>query len=271
MRGRHRCRHFRGMGYLTERLRGFGAAASFLTRIPTPTNDGGPEQGLVWFPVVGGLVGLAIGISYGLAQAVFAPLIAATLAIGVGMAMTGAFHEDGLADTADAFGGGWNRDEVLRILKDPRQGTFGVLALVISSVLKIGAIATLDPWAALTVLPAAHALSRSGAVGLLAFVVPASGDGLGASYARVATRARLGWALAIGVVLSVPLMGIWLLPPAAVAAVLLVVLVRLSIDKAGGLTGDVLGAAQQVVELSILLGASAVVTNGWGTLPWWHA
>ncbi len=258
------------MGYLTERLRGFRAAASFLTRIPTPANDEGPEKGLVWFPVVGGLIGLAIGISYGLAHSVLSPLIAATLAIGVGMTMTGAFHEDGLADTADAYGGGWNRDDVLRILKDPRQGTFGVLALVISSALKIGAIATFDPWAALTVLPAAHALSRSGAVALLAFVTPATGEGLGASYARAVTRAQVGLTLVIGVGLSLPLMGIWLIPPAVVAVVLLVLLARWSIDKAGGLTGDVLGAAQQIFEIAILLGASSVVTNGWGTFPWWQ-
>jgi adenosylcobinamide-GDP ribazoletransferase len=254
-----------------ERLRGFGAAASFLTRVPIPVNDRSPEQGLVWFPVVGALIGLAIAVSYGLALAVLAPLIASTLAIGVGMVVTGGFHEDGLADTADAFGGGWDRDDVVRILKDPRQGTFGVLALVIGSVLKIGTIATLDPWAALTVLPAAHALSRSAAIGLLAFVAPASQDGLGASYARAITRAHVGRTMLIGVALSLPLMGMWLLPPIMVAVVLLVVLARLSIDKVGGLTGDVLGAAQQVVEIAILLVASSVVTNGWATFPWWRA
>lgn len=259
------------MGYLTKALRGFGAAASFLTRIPIPTSNQGPDKGLVWFPVVGSLLGLAIGMAYALTQAVLPSLVAATLAIAVGAVVTGAFHEDGLADTADAFGGGWSRDDVHRILKDPRQGTFGVLALVISSALKIGAFASLDWLAAVVVLPAAHAFSRSAAIGLLAFVAPATGDGLGASYARSVTRAQVGRTLLIGVAIAGFLLGIWLVPIAAVAVVLLVLLVRGAVNKAGGLTGDVLGAAQQVVEIAVLLGASAVMTNGWGTLPWWRA
>jgi adenosylcobinamide-GDP ribazoletransferase len=220
---------------------------------------------------VGALVGGAIGTSYALAQAVLAPLVAAALAIGVGALITGAFHEDALADTADAFGGGWNRDDVLRILKDPRQGTFGVLALVISSVVKIGAIATLDVWAAIVVLPAAHAASRATAIGLFAFVPPATGDGLGASYAQAVTRAQIGQTLAIGIALGACLLGLWLLPSAAIAVVLLALLARWSSDKAGGLTGDVLGAAQQLVEITVLVVASAVVTNGWGDFPWWRA
>ena len=258
------------MGHLTGPVRGFGAAVSFLTRIPISTTDGSPERGLVWFPVVGALVGLAIGLSYALAQTVIPPLTAAVLAIGIGAMITGAFHEDGLADTADALGGGWDRDEVLRILKDPRQGTFGVLALVISSALKIGAIATLDRWAAVAVLVAAHAFSRSTAIGLLAFVAPAIGEGLGASYAQAVTRVQIAQTLAIGVALAVCLLGVWLLPSATLAVVLLALLARWSIAKIGGLTGDVLGAAQQLVEVTVLLGASAVVTNGWGTLPWWR-
>jgi adenosylcobinamide-GDP ribazoletransferase len=259
------------MGPVTTSLRGFQEAVSFLTRIPVSARDERPERGVVWFPVVGALVGAVIGGVYVSASAVLEPFIAATLAIGVGALLTGGFHEDGLADTADAFGGGWNRDDVLRILKDPRQGTFGVLALVIVSLLKIGATATLDPWAGLTVLPAAHALSRSAAVGLFAFVSPAIGEGLGASYASQVTRARIIQTVLIGVVIALPLLGVLLVPAAAIALISLIVLARWTVKKAGGLTGDVLGAAQQVVETTALLVASAVVTNGWADLPWWRA
>lgn len=258
------------MGSLTNPARGFRAAASFLTRIPLAIEGDGPEAGLRWFPVVGAAIGLIIGVTYGLAQSILPSLVAAALAVALGALVTGAFHEDGLADTADAFGGGWTREDVLRILKDPRQGTFGVLALVLSSMLKIGAIAAFDPWAALVVLPAAHAFSRSGAVGLLAFVPPATGEGLGASYARSIGRSQIGQTAVTGVVIAALLMGVWLLPAAAAAIAVLVVLARMTVTKAGGLTGDVLGAAQQAVEIAVLMGASAIVTNGWGTFPWWR-
>jgi adenosylcobinamide-GDP ribazoletransferase len=259
------------MGHLTKLLEGFRAAASFLTRVPVRSSGAGPEKGLVWFPVVGALVGLAIGASYAITAQVLPPLVAATLAVGLGAMVTGGFHEDGLADTADAFGGGWDRDDVLRILKDPRQGTFGVLALVIVSALKIGAIASLDPWTGLPVLVAAHALSRAAAISLLGFVAPATGEGLGASYARGVTRVQIGQTALVGGVLALPLLGVWLLPAAGITALLFVGLGRWSVTKAGGLTGDVLGAAQQVAEITVLLVASAVVTNGWATIPWWHS
>jgi adenosylcobinamide-GDP ribazoletransferase len=258
------------VGDLT-RGQGFLVATSFLTRVPVRSMDAGPERGIPWFPVVGAVVGLAIGAVYSLAHEVLAPSLAASLAVTCGAIVTGGFHEDGLADTADAFGGGWDRDDVLRILKDPRQGTFGVLALVMSSVLKIGAISTLGPWAALITLTGAHAFSRSAAIAMLGWAPAANEQGLGAAYAAGVSRRQIWLTACIGVVLTSVLLGVFLAPAALASCVLLFAITRMAMKKVGGVTGDVLGAAQQIVEICVLLGVSAVVTNGWGTIPWWEA
>src|SRR5439155_19707542 len=125
----------------------------------------------------------------------FPPVVASTLTVGLGVGLTGALHEDGLADLADALGGR-SREEALRILRDPAHGTYGVVAIGLSLVLRVGAVAALDRWAGLAVLPAAHALSRSGSVGLLWAMRPASNEGLGAAFARAVDPRRA--ALAMG-------------------------------------------------------------------------
>ena len=227
-------------------------------------------SGVVWFPAVGVVVGLAVGVTFAVTQVVLPAMVAATLAVAIGVVITGAFHEDGLADTFDAFGGGRTPDDVHRILKDPRLGTFGVLTLVLGTVVKVGAIAPLDGWAALAVLPAAHAFSRSAAVTLLGFVPIATGGSAG-WVARGVTARQISVTSVLGSAIALVLIGMWVIPSIVAAVVVVVVLARWAVGKADGLTGDVLGAAQQLVEIVVLVGASAVVTNGWGTLPWWRA
>ena len=105
-------------------------AVSFLTRVPTGTGAVQPAEMarfVPWFPLVGALVGAAVGGLYAGASALLPPLAAAAVAVTAGVAVTGAFHEDGLGDTADAFVGGVDREDTLRILEDPRLGTFGVV------------------------------------------------------------------------------------------------------------------------------------------------
>ena len=164
-------------------MNGFLGAVSFLTRVPTGTGTRRPEElaGFVpWFPAVGAGVGLAVAAVYVGAGQLLPPLPAASLAVVAGICLTGAFHEDGLGDTADAFAGGHDRDSTVRILKDPRLGTFGVLAVAASLLLRAGAVAAMTPAAALAALPAAHALSRAAAVATMTVVPPAAATGLGA-------------------------------------------------------------------------------------------
>ena len=119
-------------------MKGLLGAIQFLTRVPIRLSEP-PELArcVPWFPLVGGVIGLAVGgVAAGLAELV--PMaVAAAVAIIAGVMITGAFHEDGLADTADAFGGGWTREQRLRILGDPLHGSYGVAALCGTIVVRI--------------------------------------------------------------------------------------------------------------------------------------
>jgi adenosylcobinamide-GDP ribazoletransferase len=210
-----------------------------------------------FFPLVGGLLGLAVAGVYIAARVVLSSFVAAALAIGVGVALTGALHEDGLGDTVDALGGR-SREEALGILKDPAHGTYGVLAISLGLLLRVGALSGLDGWSALAVLSAAHALSRGAA----------TGEGLGASYAAEVSSKRVVAAIFIAVAIGLAALGVWAVPACLLTAVVASAVGRLAFHKFGGLTGDVLGAAQQAAEILVLLLGAAVVTKGWPGLPW---
>ena len=250
-------------------MKGFLGAVSFLTRVPAGARVRGPEElagSVPWFPVVGAGVGLAVAGTYAGARMVLPPLPAAAVAVVAGICLTGAFHEDGLGDTADAFAGGWDRDSTVRILKDPRLGTFGVLAVAASLLLRAAAVAALGPAAALAALPAAHALSRAAAVAVMA-AFPAAGEtGLGASYVLALSRRRALLGVAAGLAAALVLLGAPALWAAAAAAAAAALLGRLATRRLGGVSGDVLGAVQQLGEVLVLLAAAVAVTTGrWGS------
>jgi adenosylcobinamide-GDP ribazoletransferase len=234
---------------------GFAAAVQFLTRVPVRlAAPPSLARSVPWFPVVGGLVGAAAG---GVAAALYdvtGPAVAAVCAVVAGLLITGAFHEDGLADIADAFGGGWTVDERLRILKDPRHGTYGVAALCSSVAVRIVCVASLPTGAtAFAGLVAAHALARGAAVAVMAVVPIVGRDGLGAGYARSVGRAgaTVGVAAALGI--AVVATGWWCGPLAIAAVGGAVVVAWLACRKIGGITGDVLGAVEQVCECVVLV------------------
>src|SRR6266545_1736858 len=232
--------HLRGVG--PPKVRGLRAAAAFLTRIPltaAAVDRDDLKRSVPFFPLVGGLLGLAVAGVYAAARTILPSFGAAALAIGAGVGLTGGLHEDGLGDTADAFGGR-SREEALGILKDPAHGTYGVLAISLGLLLRVGALSGLDGWSALSVLPAAHALSRGATMVLLGAMKPATVEGL------------------------------WVAPACLLAAGAAWAMGRVALRKIGGLTGDVLGAAQQAAEILILLLGGAVVTRGWPGLPWWR-
>ena len=247
-------------------MNGFLGAVSFLTRVPTGTGARRPEAlaaFVPWFPVVGTGIGLAVAAVYAGAGELLPPLPAASLAVVAGICLTGAFHEDGLGDTADAFVGHHDRDSTVRILKDPRLGTFGVLAVAASLLLRAGAVAALAPAAAVAALPAAHALSRAAAVAAMT-ALPAAGDtGLGASYALALSRRRALAGAAAGLGIALALLGLPALVAAAAAALATLALGRLATRRVGGVTGDVLGAVQQLGEILVLLVAAAATTGNW--------
>ena len=234
------------------------AALQFLTRIPIRLRSA-PElaKAVPWFPVVGALIGAAVGgVAAGLMELVPAT-VAATLAIVFGVMITGAFHEDGLADTADAMGG-WTPERRREILKDSRHGSYGVAAMCSTIVLRVLCVASLGPAAAFAGIVAAHTLGRGAAVGVMGLAAPVPTEGLGADYARSLSRARA--ALGVGASLAITSIAVgWWVAPLAVAAAVGALLVSMIARRAfGGVSGDILGAVEQIGECLVLVVVSGL-------------
>jgi len=248
-------------------LNGLRSALGLLTRLPVGDHGGGEDAGLRWFPVVGVLVGLIGGGVYSLAYRFLPSLLAAVLAVAAGAVVTGALHEDGLADTADALGSGASGEEALRIMRDPSLGTFGVLALTTASVWKIAALGALGPVWALTALVVGGTLGRTAAVVLIAVTEPARPDGLAHSVAGGASRAGTWWAVVSGVAVAAAALGPWAPGAVALVAGSAWLVRRTALRRVGGITGDLLGACEQVAELVVL---TLVAGAAWfGDHPWW--
>lgn len=247
----------------------FLGAVGFLTRVPVPVGVLSSEslaRSVRWFPVVGALIGATLGALFaGLIE--FLPAaVAAALVVTAGIVLTGAFHEDALGDVADAMGGRSPEDSA-RILKDPRQGTFGVLALVASFVVRVGALAAMDAATAVAFLIGAHAVARAGAVTMMRTPVT-GGSALGAAYAGAVGPLDVAAAVIAGVLLGGLAAGPWVAAAVAIAALAAFVATRLALAKVGGITGDFLGAAEQLGEAGILVLGAALAYNSWSG-PWW--
>ena len=253
------------MSFAVRQLRLFLCAVQFLTRVPTPTLAGFEPDWISrsarYFPLVGLLVGGVCAAVFWSASQLWTGALPALLAIGVGVLVTGAFHEDGLADTADGLGGGASPERRLEIMKDSRIGTYGALGLGLVLATKVAALATLPAGLGAWTLVAAHAGGRGASVlamRALAYVrdidggkwKPAPSD-LGFWEVLAAlTFAALPLALSpAGVVFQ------GLLAGALLALALALVARRLL----GGYTGDVLGAIEQVFELGFTLGVAAAL------------
>jgi adenosylcobinamide-GDP ribazoletransferase len=237
-------------------------AVSFLTRLRLrpagPPPPGALAQAGWVFPLVGGIVGILGFVAYWIAAALgLPPSAAALLAVAATALATGALHEDGLADTADGFGGGRDPAQKLAIMRDSRSGAFGVLALVFSVGLRAAAIAAIaDAGLVLPALVAAHAVARGALPMVMRRLPPARADGLGAAAGRPAPEVA-GAAAAIAVLVAFVCLGFWLgLAALAAACIGMALLAALARRQVGGYTGDVLGAIEQGGEIIMLLAAS---------------
>jgi adenosylcobinamide-GDP ribazoletransferase len=251
-------------------MRNLRAAIAFLTRIPVPIS-GTPSMtaAVPWFPAVGAAVGVAVGGSAAVLLHLVPPLVAAGLAVLLGILLTGAFHEDGLADIADAFAGGWTPEERMRILHDQLHGSYGVAALCGSIVIRVACIASFGPSPAVAFasVVAAHALGRVGAVALMAAMPAARPDGLGAEYTRSLPPVTAAIGEASGVAIAALAVGWWVGPFVLATVTGAGAVAWLAMRKLGGITGDVLGAAEQVIECLVLVVATGLATRY--TL-WWR-
>ena len=220
------------------------------------------------FPGIGWVVGaVAAGVLWGalhvLPPGPLGALVAAVLSTAATAWVTGAFHEDGLADSADGLGGGLTRERVLTIMKDSRIGSYGTVTLLLVLALKLALIALIAQRgagvAALSVL-GAHVLSRLAPL-LVMRALPYVGEADG-SKSKPLADAVSGWGVVVGVLWSIPAMAlIWRAQAAlntvaamALWALLLVYMLRLLRRRLQGFTGDTLGATQQLCELALLLG-----------------
>ncbi|WP_239988575.1 adenosylcobinamide-GDP ribazoletransferase [Paramagnetospirillum kuznetsovii] len=233
-----------------------------MTRIPLPDPGvvaGGLAPAMRCFPLVGLGLGLLAGLVGAIATWLLPPLPAALLAILTLVLATGALHEDGLADLADGLGARGGIDKRLEVMRQSSIGAYGVLALLFSVGLRVGALAAIPGgWRMAGALMAASALSRAMIPAAMQIMPPVRPDGLGAAAGVpdatvAATAAGLGLAVAA---LGIGLGGALAAAILAIVATLAVVMVARRV--LGGFTGDVLGAVQQAAEIAILLAAAMV-------------
>ncbi|MCC1493455.1 adenosylcobinamide-GDP ribazoletransferase [Cognatishimia sp. F0-27] len=238
----------------------FGLAVQFLTRLPVPWtvpySDELAMRAARYYPLVGALVGLVGALVLWLATLVFPPLVAVLLSLSATLLVTGAFHEDGLADTADGLGGGMDRAKALEIMRDSRIGSYGAIALVVVLGLKVATLAALPPVLAGIAMICAHGVSRMAAVHVIATTAYARTDAQKFATPKV-TPDGYGWAAATAVVLVVGAFacaGAGALLAAAVGFAAMWIMRGALVRKLGGHTGDGLGAVQQLSELGLYLG-----------------
>jgi adenosylcobinamide-GDP ribazoletransferase len=230
------------------------AAVQFMTRIPMPAFRYEPSLvlgGAKFYPLVGALIALgAIVLERALRSHLPATVIAVVV-LSYLVIITGGFHEDGLADTADALGGGWTRERMLEIMHDSRIGSFGTLAIALSLLARWSLLSTLSVARFPFYVLAAHVLCRWTTLPLGAFVDSARKDGLGA---RLAYKIPIS-SLVVGTLLAFLITGWALRVDALIPIAVVIVITFLSglyyRSQIGGITGDCFGATNQLAEIAV--------------------
>ena len=245
--------------WLEDRAEELKATIVFCTRLPllraTPIAGGAIAKAAWAFPIAGLVVGVIGAIVYALAHRAGLPAWpAAALTVAATLLATGCLHEDGLADTVDGFGGGKTREQKLDIMRDSRIGVYGVCALAIALLLRVGALASFpNAHSVVWALIASHAGARATMPALMLLLPPARSDGLSFAAGRPP-----GDSVGVGTVLAFLILAVCLHPAHGfLALILLAVVVALmawlSSRQIEGQTGDVLGALEQVSEVAVLL------------------
>jgi adenosylcobinamide-GDP ribazoletransferase len=240
----------------------FLIATQFLTRCPMPRNLETDEkelgQAAMFFPLVGALVGASGALLHTALMKFLPPSTCALLTLVYLTLITNAFHEDGLADAFDGFGGGWTRERTLEIMRDSRVGTFGALALVFLALAKYNFLSSIAPYVVWRWLIVAHAAARWTTLPLCLWLPYARDEGQGKLVARrlsyggtavatltlLAALALLNWreaAVSGAVIIATPLLTGWYYR-----------------RRIGGVTGDCLGATNQLTEVALYLTAVAL-------------
>jgi len=254
-----------------QQLRLFFIALQFFTRLPIPRWVGFEPAWLHhasrYFPAVGLVVAAIAGGVYAGAALVLPPAVAVLLSTAAGIYATGAFHEDGFADSCDGLGGGLTRERVLEIMKDSRIGAYGAIGIILMLATKIATLASMPKLAALGALLAAHPLSRLMACALIWRMEYARAEGKAKPLAQEMRGGEFAIAALTAVLPAAAVLYLGWLPAGALAAgfggmVLATLwLARKFQQRLGGYTGDCLGTVQQLTEAVFYIGVLACVWN----------
>jgi len=252
---------------LNKLLEHLALCISFFSRIPLPAflgnkinDDSKLTDAVIMFPITGFGIGIVPALIWYVASLYLPPLIAAGLAIGIGLLISGALHEDGLADCADGFGGGRDSTKVLDIMRDSTIGTYGGAALIMSIGLRWTALASFGPITGALALLIAHSGSRSVMPIAMEFSQYARSKGLGQMASGDLPDLHFLITLAIAFAFAF-LLGFW---PGVVAVTIAMFLgwsfLKYAEHRIGGYTGDVFGAMQQIAEITILITLAGIWT-----------
>ena len=254
-----------------KQWRYFLLALGFFTRIPVPSFTNFQESELnhstQYFPLIGIIVGLVGAGSYAISTQFLPQSIAVLISMVVTIYLTGAFHEDGLADSADGIGGGWTREQILTIMQDSRLGTYGAVALFLMLFAKFQLLSSLDSYFISFTLIAGHALSRLSAVYVMATLNYTKPEGKAKPLATQVNVLDLTVATMFGLLPFFAIVGLLVINNHSPSITIKFVLMTLTpvllswlwwrhkIYKwLGGYTGDTLGAMQQIAELAFYFG-----------------
>lgn len=259
---------------MQKEWRYFLLALGFFTRIPVPNFANFQESDLnhstKYFPLIGIIVGLFGAVFFYTASLIFPHAIAVLISMAATIYLTGAFHEDGLADSADGIGGGWEREQILTIMQDSRLGTYGAIALFLMLIAKFQILSHLNPIFIPLVLIAGHALSRLWGVLMMATLTYTKPAGKAKPLATQLSRQHLTIAAMFGLLPFISIIGLLIVSKHSQLVIIQFILLALLpsliiwlwwraklVKNLGGYTGDTLGAAQQLTELAFYMGVLA--------------
>jgi adenosylcobinamide-GDP ribazoletransferase len=248
-------------------LRGFPIAVEFLTvvRLGGRSFDGAAfAAAQAWYPLVGLLLGCAVGLTWLLADAVLPRAPSTALAIVALAALSGGLHLDGLADTADGLFGGRDRESKLAIMRDSHTGSFGAIAIAAVLLLKWSALLSIAAGGAMfAALLLAPVLSRGAVVAAVGRYPYARESGMGARFPEAARGLPTIVALTLAAVIALAVYGPAGIVVAIGATLLAVGLAWYPYTKLGGLTGDIYGALIELIEVAVLLAAASGAQHDW--------
>jgi adenosylcobinamide-GDP ribazoletransferase len=231
-------------------------AFQFLTRLPLPQGIYDPDalaRSARYFPLVGAFVGAVAALVYRFLLGHLPVFVVAVAVLGATILLTGGLHEDALADVADGFGGGWNREQILLILKDSRIGSYGAIALVLSLVTRLFLLASVPAHRFFPVVLCAQVLCRWTTLPLGYLLKPARANGQGARIASSISLMSLVLGSIFSLVISIYLLHERFWIPVSVVVIITALSGLYYHHRIGGITGDCFGTTIQLTEIAVYL------------------